>query len=170
MPSLTSVFQVLNQLRDEGVIEDYALGGGMAVLFYAEPTPTYDLDVFVLLPPSAGPIVRMTPIYERLQAEGFTTDMEHILIHGVPVQFLPAYNELVDEAVEQARTIEYDGVPVRVVRPEHLVALAIQTGGRKRRERAELLLESGEVDEAELDRVLSRFGLAMSQGKSEERP
>lgn len=40
--SLREVFQVLNDMRSDGVIEDYALGGAMAVLFYAEPTRTYD--------------------------------------------------------------------------------------------------------------------------------
>lgn len=36
--------------REEGVVLDYAVGGAMAVLFYAEPTRTYDVDVFALLP------------------------------------------------------------------------------------------------------------------------
>ena len=34
-------------MRDEGVIEDYAIAGAMAVLFWVEPIPTYDLDVLV---------------------------------------------------------------------------------------------------------------------------
>ena len=50
MASLPDVFRVLNDMKSDGIIEDYAIGGGMAVLFYAEPTRTYDLDVFVLLP------------------------------------------------------------------------------------------------------------------------
>jgi hypothetical protein len=38
-------------------------------------------------------------------------------------------------------TLDYDGVPVRVIDPEHLVALAFQAGGHKRRERAWQLIE-----------------------------
>jgi Fe2+ or Zn2+ uptake regulation protein len=38
--SLASVFRVLNEMKSDGVIEDYAIGGAMAVLFYAEPTRT----------------------------------------------------------------------------------------------------------------------------------
>ena len=34
-----------------------------------------------------------------------------------------------------ARTLDYDDVPVRVIDPEHLVALGLQAGGYKRRER-----------------------------------
>jgi hypothetical protein len=43
----------------------------MAVLFYAEPTRTYDLDVFVILPRSDQTIVTLTPVYAWLQARGF---------------------------------------------------------------------------------------------------
>jgi hypothetical protein len=46
----------------------------------------------------------------------------HAVIEGVPVQFLPAHNPLDDEAIKRAVTLEYEGVPVRVVRPEFLVA------------------------------------------------
>ena len=49
MPSLADVFRVLKRMRDEGVVAQYAVGGATAVLFYAEPTRTYDLDVFVTL-------------------------------------------------------------------------------------------------------------------------
>ena len=55
---------------------------------------------------------------------------EHVLIEGVPVQFLPAYNALADEAIETAATLDYEGVPVRVVRPEYLVALYLEPGAR----------------------------------------
>ena len=37
-----------------GVVTDYAIGGATAVLFYAEPTRTYDVDVFVTLPTGAN--------------------------------------------------------------------------------------------------------------------
>jgi len=62
------------------------------------------------------------------------------MIEGVPVQFFPAYNSLVEESVVTARVCDYEGVPVRVVDPEHLIALALQTGGPRRRERAWQLL------------------------------
>ncbi len=35
--------------QHEGIVTQYAVGGATAVLFYAEPTRTYDLDVFVTL-------------------------------------------------------------------------------------------------------------------------
>jgi hypothetical protein len=161
--SLPEVFRVLNDMRSDGVIEDYALGGAMAVLFYAEPTRTYDLDVFVILPPPEQPIVTLRPVYAWLRARGFEAHAEHVLIHGVPVQFMPAYNELVEEAIAAARDHDYDDVTVRVCPPEHLIALALQAGGGKRRERAHQLLETADIDRALLDEIMSRHGVRWSR-------
>ena len=75
---------------------------------------------------------------------------EHVLIEGVPTQFVPSPNELSDEAISSAKLTDYEGVPVRVVLPEYLVALYLQPGARtaKRRERAAARiarLETGRV-------------------------
>lgn len=157
--SLPDVFRVLNDMKSEGIIRDYALGGAMAVLFYAEPTRTYDLDVFVILPPSDQPIVTLTPIYAWLRARGFEAHAEHVLIHGVPVQLIPAYNDLVAEATTAAREHDYEDVTVRVCPPEHLIALALQAGGGRRRERAHQLFETADIDRILLDRLLRRYGI-----------
>lgn len=160
MPTLADVFKELNALKEEGAIGDYALGGATAMLFYAEPTRTYDVDVFVLLS-SVRPsgLVSLGPIYEWARRRGFSEQSEHILIHSVPVQFLPAHNALAEEAVTTARTMDYEGVPVRVMGPEHLAALAFQAGGGRRRERAWQLIEYGGVDKATLDELLEKHGI-----------
>jgi hypothetical protein len=155
MPTLADVFRELNGLKDKGIVVDYALGGATAVLFYAEPSRTYDVDVFVLLAPaSESSLAPLKELYEWAASEGFHAEAEHVFIYGVPVQFLPAHNTLAKEAVAGARTLEYSGVPVRVIGPEHLAALAFQAGGSKRRERGWQLLESGNVDRAALKALL----------------
>lgn len=160
MSSLGDVFRELNTLKADGVVRDYALGGATAVLFYAEPARTYDVDVFVLLPPGVNPtLVSLQAIYDWMRVRGFTTEAEHVLVHGVPVQFLPAFNALAEEAVVSAQTLEYAGVPVRVTGPEYLIALALQVGGARQRERAWQLLESGGVDRQELRRILAAHNI-----------
>jgi hypothetical protein len=32
---------------------------------------TFDLDVFVILPPTAGPLLTLSPLYEALRAKGY---------------------------------------------------------------------------------------------------
>ena len=160
MSSLADVFRVLNRMRDEGIAAQYAVGGAAAVLFYAEPTRTYDLDVFVAVEGGGDDaFAPLSRIYEWARKQRFGVQAEHLLIEGVPVQFLPAYNALVNAALSTARVHDYGGVPVRVVDPEHLVALALQAGGARRRERAWQLLEAGAVDREQLRRILAAHAI-----------
>jgi hypothetical protein len=158
--SLADVFRVLAQMREQGVVRDYAIGGATAVLFYAEPTRTYDVDVFALLPEGAqAELLSLSPVYRWAEQQGFTVDGEHVLVHGVPVQILPAYNALVVDAIRTARLHEYQDVAVRVVDPEHLIALALQAGGARRRERAWLLLQAGVADRSRLQEIFDAHGI-----------
>ena len=160
MSSLADVFRILNQMRADGVVSDYAIGGATAVLFYAEPTRTYDLDVFVTLQDGhAGELVSLSSVYDWARERDIPLEAEHLMIEGVPVQLLPAYNALVEAALAGARVHDYDGVPVRVVGPEHLVALALQAGGARRRERAWQLLQSGGVDRKRLRELLTTHAI-----------
>ena len=160
MSSLGDVFRILNRMQDEGLVARYAIGGATAVLFYAEPTRTYDLDVFVTLEAVGNDVLApLSRVYEWAREQGFGLQAEHLLIEGVPVQLLPAYNALVEAALSTARVHNYGGVPVRVVNPEHLVALALQAGGARRRERAWQLLETG-VDRARLRRILTTHAIS----------
>ena len=161
MSSFADALRVLNEMKGAGVVEDYAVAGAMAMVFWAEPIPTYDLDVLVFLPGDESTIVSLAPLYSWAAERGHKAQAEHVMIGGVPVRFLPAHNSLAEEAIDRAATLEYGGVPVRVVRPEYLVALYLEPGARtlKRRERAAALMESSELDRAVLEDLLKRFGL-----------
>jgi len=159
MATLADVFRELNVLRERGVIQDYAVGGAMAMLFWAEPILTFDLDIFVVLPPASSAIVSLEPLYAALHERGFESVAEHVMIHQTPVQFLPSPNELADEAIDTAEARELDGVPFRIMRPEYLIALWLQAGGTKRRERVEVLKQAGVVDEGRLQTILRKFGV-----------
>src|SRR3972149_3442222 len=113
--------QILNELERGGVIERYAIGGAMGATFYVEPLLTFDLDVFVILPQSAAGLLSLTPLYEALRARGYAEEGECVLIEGVPVQFLPAYNALLEEALAEARETTYEDTHTRVLRAEHLL-------------------------------------------------
>jgi hypothetical protein len=135
----------------------------MAMLFWAEPTLTFDLDVFVLVPGNApGTVVSLEPIYRALRTRGCEVVAEHVVIHGTPVQFLGSPNALADEAIATAARQELDGVPFRVMRPEYLAALWLQAGGAKRRERVSLLRQANVIDESRLAELLQRHGVAPS--------
>jgi hypothetical protein len=127
---------------------------------------TYDLDIFFI--PAKEGLDVLAPIYEYAKERGFSTQAESILIEGFPVQFIPAYNDLVREAVENASTLKYRDVEAKVVTAEYLAAIALQTGRAKDRERVIKLLEEADIDRTVFDRILESFGLAEKFKKLEK--
>ncbi len=101
----------------------------------------------------------MAPLYAALRARGYSEEGECVTIEEVPVQFLPAYNTLVEEALAEARETTYENTVTRVLRAEHLLAMALQTGRDKDRERVRLLVEQAELDQGYLAEVLTRHRL-----------
>ncbi|MCF7790123.1 MAG: hypothetical protein K9N47_28655 [Prosthecobacter sp.] len=148
----------INELRTAGLIGQWAIGGAMAATFYLEPISTYDLDIFVLFEGSPL-ILTLTPIYDFLQARGHSPDGDAVMVHGWPVQFLPAESVLLREAVESAQEVDFEGVPSRVMRAEHLMAIALQTGRGKDFARLLTFMEAQVADEQKLHDILQRHGL-----------
>lgn len=131
----------------------------MGATFYAEPLLTFDFDIIVLLPQTESGLLTLSPLYEALRARGYTEDGECVLIEGVPVQFLPAYNILLEEALREERTMPYETTTTRVLRLEHFLAICVQTGRIKDRERVRMLQEQAQIDDAYLFDILHRHRL-----------
>jgi hypothetical protein len=160
--SFADALRQLNAMKTEGVVVEYAIAGGMAIVFWTEPTPTFDMDVLVVLPEGRGPLVSLDPLYRWAEGRGYPAQDEHILVEGLPTQFLPAPNALALEAIEAAREVLYEDVAVRVVAPEYLVALCLQPQAKtaRRRERAAMLMEVPGLNRTLVDDILGRHGLS----------
>ena len=158
---MEKTLRVLNDLKRAGVVSRYAIGGAMGATFYVEPVLTFDLDVFIVLPATSGGLLTLSPLYEALRERGYREEKDCVNIEGIPVQFLPAYNALVEEALAEAREMTYEATPTRVLRAEHLLAIALQTGRAKDRERVRLLREQATLDTHYLATLLDRHGLAL---------
>lgn len=156
---MKETLKVLSQLEHDGVISQYAIGGAVAAIFYMEPFATEDLDIFVLLPAQQGALLSLSPIYEALRARGYKEDRECIDVEGVAVQFLPAYKPLIEEALRESTPVDYEGAPTRILRPEHLAAIMVDTGRPKDRQRFAAFRAQVPIDNARLDGILERHGL-----------
>lgn len=147
-------------MQQDGVIGKYAIGGAVGAIFYLETFYTADLDIFVTLPTApGGALLSLSPIYEYLKEKGCREDGERIVIGDWPVQFLPPKNQLEEDALATAIPTDFDGVPTFVFSPEHLVAIALQTGRPKDYARLVMFLEQGAVNRAKLHALLLRHGL-----------
>lgn len=91
----------------DGVIEQYAIGGAVAAIFYIEPINTNDLDIFFHVKDSSVGLDILAPRYEYLSGLGYKGQRETIDIKGWPVQFLLVFNPLLEEAVEQAKEVRF---------------------------------------------------------------
>ena len=158
---MEKTLRVLNDLERAGVVSRYAIGGAMGATFYVEPVLTFDLDVFIVLPATSGGLLTLSPLYEALRERGYREEKDCVNIEGIPVQFLPAYNALVEEALAEAREMTYEATPTRVLRAEHLLAIALQTGRAKDRERVRLLREQASLDADYLATLLARHRLGL---------
>jgi len=118
---------------------------------------TYDLDVFFI--PAKEGLDVLAPIYDYAKAQGYESRAEALMIEGFPVQFIPAYNDLVREAVEKAATLKYREAEAKVVKAEYLAAIALQTGRAKDRERVARLLDEAVIDRVVFDGILAAFDL-----------
>jgi hypothetical protein len=150
---------VINQLEQEGIIGRYAIGGAVAATRYIEPVQTYDLDIFVVLPVSPAGLISITPIYATLTQRGYAPQGECIVIEGWPVQFLPVYNALTEEALARAVEVEFGSTPTRVLSAEHLAAIMLETGRPKDHARLLQFFEFDALDRAALEDILARHGL-----------
>ncbi len=152
---------VINELKTDKLIEDYAIGGGIAAIFYIEPILTYDLDVFII--PSErgkeGDVIVLSPVFDHLKSKGYGWQGEHMVIEGLPVQFIPA-DGLEEEAVRNAREIEYEGAGTRVLTAEYLVCILLRAGRRKDMDKIEKLMEQAELDIEKLKKILGKHGLS----------
>lgn len=157
----------INAMQAAGIIGQWAIGGAMGATFYLEPVSTYDLDIFVIFEDSPL-ILTLAPIYDFLKSRSHEADGDAIVVHGWPVQFLPAESALLRESVEAAREIDFEGVPARVMTPEHLMALALQTGRGKDFARLVSFAEAGAANEVKLHDLLERHGLKAAWTRFEQ--
>ena len=160
--------QLLNGMREAGVISDYALFGAAAQMRYTEPVATLDADVLVNAPGPEG-LDKLGPIYQFCATKGYHPEGEAMRVGAWPVQFVPVFSPLTREALEQAETADFEGVPFRVVRAAHLAVIALSVGRAKDFARILALLESGSVTRQDIASLAARHGLADAWKRFERR-
>src|SRR5713101_2699048 len=142
---LADVLRTANELLSAGLIEDYALGGALAAIYYVEPFTTYDADIIFVAK-------------DKTLSAGIPAIYSHLLVNDFPVQFLAA-SGLTEEAAHNAKPIEYEGVPAKVFRPEYIITIAASVGRHKDLARIEQLMTQTKIDKMLLDDILQRHEL-----------
>lgn len=163
---IRKTIEVLNAMQDDGVIGRYAIAGAVAAYNYIEPAVTQDLDILVAFEKtSPSGLISLEPIFSYLAKKGYLRhEAEGLIVEDWPVQFLPVANDLQREALEEANDVELsaggaEAVSVRLLKPEHLIAICLSVGRSKDLARIEHFLNEDAVDVGALCGVLSRHNL-----------
>ncbi len=156
--NIVETIKIVNEMKSARTFENYALGGATAVIFYTEPIATQDIDVFISIKNESA-LTSLAPIYAYAESRKFPVRAEHIIIGDFPVQFLPTFNRLTAEAVENAGEFEIEATTVRVMSPEYLAAIMLDTARTKDFLRINLFLENDLIDIERLETILERHNL-----------
>ena len=100
-----------------------------------------------------------TPIFEFCASRGYRMEDGYVVVGDWPVQFLAPPGNLGQEALENARYVEVEGIPVRILGAEYLAAIALETGRPKDKSRVLAFLESQSFDRATFEDILLRCNL-----------
>ncbi len=158
---IAPVLRVINDLVQQGLLEDYAIAGGIAVLYYTEPVLTYDFDVLCVFP-NSGLLIDPVPVFTYLKHRGYEFGKEdRISIEGIPVQFIPVSAGLAEEALQHAVSVTISGVKTKILTIEYLIAIMLQLNRPKDRAKTDLLIHNDEVttDMATLVPIITRYEL-----------
>lgn len=157
---MEKVLEVLNRMKADGVIEKFAIGGGIATIRYLEAYLTDDIDVFlspVII--SEGGLVSFGRIYSYLEELGYRPEREYIRIGDWLVQFVFASEPVQKEAVENAQRVAFGEVYTSVFSAEHLAAELLRSGRLKDLTRVADLLKSEQMDMNKFRDIINRNGL-----------
>jgi hypothetical protein len=150
--------ELLNEMCASAVIVNYALFGATAQMRYTEPVATVDADVLLAMPATQGLDV-LKPVYEFCARKGYKPEGEAVRVGAWPVQFIPTFNPLTREAVEQAETVDFEGVPFRVVPAAYLAVIALSLGRAKDFARILALLEAESITPEGIATLAEKHGL-----------
>lgn len=156
---MKKTLQKLNTLVASGIINEYAIAGGMAQFYYVEPSVTYDLDLIVNISNKENDLAPFASLYKWAAENDYQTEGEHILIEGMPVQFLLPYNSLVAEALENRIQISLFEEKTFILSAEYLMAIMLQTWRPTDRERLVRFFDEAVFDEIKFLDIIKRFDL-----------
>jgi len=166
---LKKTLEAINSLIDLGLIRNYAIGGAMGQLNYIEASSTYDLDIMIHLKVETNRLVPLDEIYQWAKANNYPVDKEHIKIEGIPVKLLPAYNNLISEAIENSNKVTLFEVETYVMKAEYLMAIMLKTARSKDKTRLVKFFEEYDYDKNLLKLILRKFSLIKEYNSFKEK-
>jgi hypothetical protein len=162
-PSLPEKVIVIHESLTEARIP-HALGGALALAYYADPRATIDIDINVFVPTERWREVveALTEIgvsADRLDPSALERDGQCRLWWGDnAVDLFFAYDPIHEEMRGQSRRVPFGGITVSILSPEHLAVCKAMFDRRKDWiDIEQMLLAADELDLAKIEEWLVRM-------------
>lgn len=162
-PSLPEKVIVIHESLTDAKIP-HALGGALALAYYADPRATIDIDINVFVPTDRWQEVidALTEIgvsADRLDPAVLERDGQCRLWWGDnAVDLFFAYDPVHDEMRRQSRRVPFGGVTLSILSPEHLMVCKAMFDRRKDWIDIEQMLIAGDdIDLSEIEKWLVRM-------------
>jgi hypothetical protein len=143
---MKKIIELMNELKQKGLISNYALFGAMAVAVYVEAIATEDFDMVVAMKNDG--FIDMSPIYQHIKSMGYDMEGLHFIIDGIPLDIVVVKNDSNDilfEALQHSVSKNTDLGAIKVFTPDYLAAIALGVGRKKDYRKIDLLLDSGKI-------------------------
>jgi hypothetical protein len=123
-PSLPQKVVAIDEALKEARIP-HAIGGALALAYYAEPRATVDVDVNVFVPTKRWPDVRaaLEPLGVDVEAEPAALDRDgqvRLWWDRNPVDLFFSYDPFHEEMKRRARQVPFGETTIPILAPEHL--------------------------------------------------
>lgn len=162
-PSLPEKVIVIHETLDEAKIA-HALGGALALAYYAEPRATIDIDLNVFLQSeryheAIGELAVLGVETNDLNAVALERDGQCRLWWGdSAVDLFFSYDPIHEEMRKEVRRVPFGGVTVPILAPEHLIVCKAMFDRRKDwLDIEQMLLAADELDIEAVEGWLARM-------------
>lgn len=142
----------------------HAIGGALALAYYAEPRSTIDIDLNVFVPPSSSPTVieALAPLgvkVDDLDQNALERDGQCRLWWGDnPVDLFFSYDEIHEEMRKNARQVPFADTALPILAPEHLaVCKAMFDRPKDWLDIEQMLVATDDLDITEIESQLQRM-------------
>lgn len=141
----------------------HAIGGALALAYYAEPRATVDIDLNVFVPPERWP-----DVIDALAPLGIDTDLDPKAVErdgqcrlwwgDNAVDLFFAYDPIHEEMREQARRVPFADTTIPILSPEHLaVCKAMFDRPKDWLDIEQILVATDELDVAKIEGWLKKM-------------
>lgn len=157
---LNQTLDLLSELRASGLIDGFALIGGLAVSAWSPPRATMDVDMLVLARTETLDRLVQALCDAGLNAElrrGGYDDPVPFLIRADLLDIIVATKKYEAETIANSIAVNIAGRDIPVASPEYLIILKLKAGGPQDLLDVKELLSSNLVDKGELTNLATRY-------------